>query len=370
MLATLAHGARVAEWSSASGFTSFDSSVLSRNLTRNVRGKVDFGSAASGLQARRPALRDPLADPYTATVFAHDSPVLAGARQRAAHPVAGAPQLDLDVATTLGHFTSVAYCTNASDIQAWNCTRCGRAPQFQPLLTHFDPVWDLLAYLGYSPTLNANVIAFRGTDSSSWSNWVENMRYWRTDRLYPVPNAPSAKIHSGFFMLWNSSSLGSTVTDAFQRLSAAHPDVPLYVVGHSMGGALAQLCALDVKFMYDVPDVRVYTFGAPRIGDAVFQEFFNDYMNESWRFTHNRDMVPSVPLQLMGFHHVAQEVWLVDEEADANGSGNVATHVYVCDGTGEDASCHNSVCHMGLCLSLADHLVYLGLPMFHNDSQC
>ncbi len=27
-----------------------------------------------------------------------------------------------------------------------------------------------------------------------------------------------------------------------------------------------------------------------------------------WRFTHNRDMVPSVPIQLMGFRHVAQEV--------------------------------------------------------------
>jgi hypothetical protein len=29
---------------------------------------------------------------------------------------------------------------------------------------------------------------------------------------------------------------------------------------------------------------------------------------ESWRLTHNRDIVPSVPLQIMGFHHVSREV--------------------------------------------------------------
>lgn len=27
------------------------------------------------------------------------------------------------------------------------------------------------------------------------------------------------------------------------------------------------------------------------------------------RVTHNRDIVPSVPLQIMGFHHVPNEIW-------------------------------------------------------------
>lgn len=31
-------------------------------------------------------------------------------------------------------------------------------------------------------------------------------------------------------------------------------------------------------------------------------------LQESYRVTHNRDIVPSVPLQIMGFHHVAREV--------------------------------------------------------------
>ena len=32
----------------------------------------------------------------------------------------------------------------------------------------------------------------------------------------------------------------------------------------------------------------------------------------SWRFTHNRDIVPSWPPTWVGFHHVAREVWQVD----------------------------------------------------------
>ena len=32
------------------------------------------------------------------------------------------------------------------------------------------------------------------------------------------------------------------------------------------------------------------------------------HLQESFRVTHNRDIVPSVPLQLMGFHHVPREV--------------------------------------------------------------
>ena len=48
----------------------------------------------------------------------------------------------------------------------------------------------------------------------------------------------------------------------------------------------------------------------------------------------------------MGFYHLAREVWLVDLLAGR-------TLVGVCDGSGEDARCHNSMCHLGLCSSCA-----------------
>ncbi len=38
---------------------------------------------------------------------------------------------------------------------------------------------------------------------------------------------------------------------------AQFPDAPWYVIGHSMGAAMATLCALDLKFKFD-PQVRAH----------------------------------------------------------------------------------------------------------------
>jgi hypothetical protein len=36
----------------------------------------------------------------------------------------------------------------------------------------------------------------------------------------------------------------------------------------------------------------------------------------------------------------------------------------VCDDSGEDPTCHNSACRLGLCTSVADHLAYMGGHMY------
>lgn len=42
----------------------------------------------------------------------------------------------------------------------------------------------------------------------------------------------------------------------------------------------------------------------------------------------------------------------------------------VCDDTGEDPRCHNSVCYLGLCTSVSDHLIYLGSHMYNGIPAC
>lgn len=109
---------------------------------------------------------------------------------------------------------------------------------------------------------------------------------------------------------------------------------------------------MDVRLNLGAPDVRVVTFGSPRVGNAVFAAWFEREIASSWRFTHNRDIVPSVPPGYMGFQHVSREVWVVDLLMEH-------TLVGICDGSGEDPLCHNSMCHLGLCSSITDHLLYL-----------
>ena len=68
------------------------------------------------------------------------------------------------------------------------------------------------------------------------------------------------------------------MTESAGQLLQQHPDADLYVIGHSMGAAMAHVCVLDLKFRYALPRERVYlyTFGSPRIGNDIFARFLED----------------------------------------------------------------------------------------------
>ena len=67
--------------------------------------------------------------------------------------------------------------------------------------TIYDEGWDLFGYTGYSPQMNAIIVAFKGTDSHSIYNWAENMHYWKTDYQVPFPGAEGAAVHTGVKLL-------------------------------------------------------------------------------------------------------------------------------------------------------------------------
>jgi len=211
-------------------------------------------------------------------------------------------------------------------------------------------------------------------------------------------------VHTGFYASWNSSALAPNLTAAAGRLVERFPGRPLYVVGHSLGAALATVAAVDIRARLEAErrrerneggggensrplDVRLVTFGSPRVGNEAFASFVRQATRLSVRLTHNRDIVPSVPPTWVGFHHVATEAWQVDVEDRASAaskkggsskkrgggkvdgkSSDVIGVIGLCDASGEDPRCHNSVCYLGLCTSVADHLSYMGAPMLHSEN--
>ena len=80
---------------------------------------------------------------------------------------------------------------------------------------------------------------------------------------------------AGFFLSYNASNLRPNITDAVASMLTVHPDAPIYVLGHSMGAAVATLCALDLLFTFqlDSSRVRLYTYGSPRVGNEAFAAY-------------------------------------------------------------------------------------------------
>lgn len=82
-------------------------------------------------------------------------------------------------------------------------------------------------------------------------------------------------IHAGFFQSYNASNLQPNVTTAVAAMLQQHAGAHVYVIGHSMGAAVATICAIDVKYTFNLSrdQIHLYTFGSPRVGNSVFASF-------------------------------------------------------------------------------------------------
>lgn len=60
----------------------------------------------------------------------------------------------------------------------------------------------------------------------------------------------------------------------------------VYVTGHSLGGALANLAAYDIvkalEWSEKMTKVICYTFGAPRTGNHAFAADYNRVVPDTW----------------------------------------------------------------------------------------
>ena len=72
-------------------------------------------------------------------------------------------------------------------------------------------------------------------------------------------------MHGGFAHLWNSSA-----PSLMMHMRRAWPDpaVPLTIAGHSLGGALATIAAVEMRGTFPEATIDLVTFGAPRIFDG------------------------------------------------------------------------------------------------------
>eukprot|EP00198_Chlamydomonas_reinhardtii_P003239 XP_001692575.1 predicted protein [Chlamydomonas reinhardtii] len=87
----------------------------------------------------------------------------------------------------------------------------------------------------------------------------------------------------------------------------------MWLTGHSLGGALATLSALDLVVNQGLTIGGVYTFGSPRVGDDRFRIMYEQsgLANVTWRFVHRKDAIPQVPPKGVGnFQHVVPATML------------------------------------------------------------
>ncbi|HIK46003.1 MAG TPA: lipase family protein [Leptolyngbyaceae cyanobacterium M65_K2018_010] len=152
---------------------------------------------------------------------------------------------------------------------------------------------EIPVYYGFLLTsADYNLLIFRGTQRTF--EIVEDLLAIHKDYINPVSQAPLGKVHGGFYDLY-SKRLAATVQQATQSLD---PAKPLLISGHSLGGAMANLAAVDLAIHRPElqPNLYLYTYGTPRLGDRAFVEAHSQLIPNHYRVVNLADMIPMTPL--------------------------------------------------------------------------
>lgn len=143
------------------------------------------------------------------------------------------------------------------------------------------------------------VIAIRGTEGIM--EWVQDARF----SLVPCPFVASAgNTEDGFTAMYQSLSIGSdgaspTLVRALSTLKFPRPvdaSTSVTICGHSLGGALVTLLALDVASNTIFGNPVVYTYASPHAGDSSFVNTYNHLVPNTFRIANRMDLVPKLPL--------------------------------------------------------------------------
>jgi triacylglycerol lipase len=142
------------------------------------------------------------------------------------------------------------------------------------------------------------LLAFRGTQNIG--NFLTD-----ADTLFMSQFPYPGRVHSGFV-----HAVDEVWPEVRRILGSPSRAKPLWVTGHSLGGAMATLAS--VRLTSEGYKVRaVYTYGSPRVGDRLFRD---SYSLANYRFVNDNDLVPHLPFRWC-YKHVGK-LRLVNNEGD------------------------------------------------------
>ncbi|CAD5230557.1 unnamed protein product [Bursaphelenchus okinawaensis] len=213
-----------------------------------------------------------------------------------------------------------------------------------------------LGYIALHEKQRAIVVGFRGTVSEDQlKEEIVKTMFRPQVHMFTDKVQISEYFATAFNLFLNTTSLKKDFFD----LRLKHLGHKVWITGHSLGGALASLFATHVAMSKHLvkPQVVLYTFGQPRVGNRDYAALHNYFVDESYRVIHNADLVPNIPFPIMNYYHHDIEVYYKNDMSVKKAYGICA---------GEDNS---KLCQGGNqpALEIKDHLNYFGYDI---ESHC
>jgi len=260
-----------------------------------------------------------------------------------------------ELAKRLVNYAGATYCGGSKVVDEWSCVPCQAVPGFQQITQIHASGTEARAIVGFDPTLKARIVAFMGTNAKL-ETWIDDVLLVPSS-CYADIGCNGCNCHPGFKKTYDS------IKDDVCAAVAGLPEGPLIITGHSLGGAQAMHCAIDMHHRGLSPD-HIYTLGQPREGNDALANFYDRLGLDHWRVTHHRDPIPHLPWRgLGGYKQVLREAYYEDASADAP--------TKLCDlGYAEDPTCADQFNDELSTLSITDHWSYLGFSFAADVLRC
>ncbi|KAJ3097052.1 hypothetical protein HDU97_005311 [Phlyctochytrium planicorne] len=158
---------------------------------------------------------------------------------------------------------------------------------------------SVFGYVGINHRREHTIVAFRG--SRNMDNWLDDLLVARAD--CPYPGAPEVR---------------EEVLNQVTIFNQLYPLYEVWFTGHSLGGALATLAAVDLRqtLQEALPAFRIklLTFGQPRVGNSIWADWVDSLSFDlSMRVVNQDDFTPHLPPSFSGFKHCPDEIWIADD---------------------------------------------------------
>ncbi len=140
-----------------------------------------------------------------------------------------------------------------------------------------------------------SVVVFRGTEPNDWNDIKAD-----ANALTALAETVG-KVHRGFKT--EVDQIWPYIEEALEENKK-----PLWFCGHSLGGAMANICSGRCALSYiDSEPEELYTYGSPRVG---CKRYVNHVKMTHYRWVNNNDIVTRVPPPFLGYRHNGVEKYI------------------------------------------------------------
>jgi len=149
------------------------------------------------------------------------------------------------------------------------------------------------------------LVSFRGTEPTNIANWI-------VDAGTAKVSFRDIRAHDGFLQNWQQ--VWSSVVEALTKWkNGSSSETKIYITGHSLGGAMAVLSAIELQQQHSElwSTVQgIYTYGQPMVVDRADRDIAQERIGSKlYRHVYWNDLVPHLPpLSVGAYAHVGYEL--------------------------------------------------------------